>query len=117
MEQRRIGHVIDIVVVFPSGLISLPLRHLPLKTPHLLVFPNDPRACRWRPWTNASISSRSSVEYVSKAANVALELRLVPRQLQARTDPALMERALRNLIENARRYTPIWSLSSSERCE
>jgi PAS domain S-box-containing protein len=40
-----------------------------------------------------------------KAANLALDLRCAPKRLHVRTDPALLARALRNLIENALRYT------------
>jgi PAS domain S-box-containing protein len=48
---------------------------------------------------------RLSEEYTPKAAEKGLALRQFPRGLQARVDPALLERALRNLIENALRYT------------
>ena len=53
-----------------------------------------------------ALVSRLAFEYGPKAANMALELRPVPRGLHALTDPALLERALRNFIENALRYTP-----------
>lgn len=53
------------------------------------------------------IVSKFAAEYEPKAASMALELRCVPRNLQVRTDPALLGRALRNLIENALRYTLI----------
>jgi PAS domain S-box-containing protein len=51
------------------------------------------------------IVRKFAAEYEPKAASMALELRCVPRKLQARTDPALLGRVLRNLIENALRYT------------
>jgi PAS domain S-box-containing protein len=51
------------------------------------------------------VVSKLTAEYAPKAVSMALELRCVPRNLQARTDPALLGRALRNLVENALRYT------------
>ena len=44
-------------------------------------------------------------EYAPRAAGDGLELRHAPRALRARTDVVLLERILRNLIENALRYT------------
>jgi PAS domain S-box-containing protein len=48
---------------------------------------------------------RLAGEYGPKAAAQSLSLRLASRAESVRTDPALFERALRNLIENALRYT------------
>jgi PAS domain S-box-containing protein len=48
---------------------------------------------------------RLAREYAPRAAEVGLVLRHVPRVVLARTDVALLERILRNLIENALRYT------------
>jgi PAS domain S-box-containing protein len=48
---------------------------------------------------------RLTTEYEPKAASAGLELRQVPRRSRVRTDPVLLERMLRNLIENALRYT------------
>jgi len=48
---------------------------------------------------------RLSREYRPGAANRGLEIRVSRRRLRARTDAALLERMLRNLIENALRYT------------
>lgn len=45
-------------------------------------------------------------EYRLRAADQGIELRHVPCGLRAHTDPALLERILRNLVENALRYTP-----------
>ena len=48
---------------------------------------------------------RLADEYVPRAAAIGLELRHVTHTLLVRTDVALLERILRNLIENALRYT------------
>jgi PAS domain S-box-containing protein len=44
-------------------------------------------------------------EYAPRAAEVGLVLRAAPQALYAWTDAALLERILRNLLENALRYT------------
>jgi len=51
------------------------------------------------------LCERLAAEYDSKADAVGLHMRARPLDLHARTDPALLERVLRNLIENALRYT------------
>jgi signal transduction histidine kinase len=48
--------------------------------------------------------ARLAVEYRAKAASEGLELRVIARDFCVRTDKALFERAVRNLIENALRY-------------
>ena len=48
---------------------------------------------------------RLAREYAPRAAADGLVLRHAPRAVRARTDAALLERILRNLIENALRYT------------
>ncbi|CAO3382542.1 PAS domain S-box protein [Azospirillum argentinense] len=48
---------------------------------------------------------RLAAEYGPQADGQGLRLRVVPTSLWARTDPMLLERILRNLIENALRYT------------
>jgi two-component system, sensor histidine kinase len=48
---------------------------------------------------------RLDAEYTPKASNKGLGFRAPPQGARVRTDPALLERALRNLIENAMRYT------------
>lgn len=44
-------------------------------------------------------------EYAPRAAAKGLELRLAPRRIFVRSDARLLARAIRNLIENALRYT------------
>lgn len=51
------------------------------------------------------IVSRLAREYAPRAAADGLALRCRPRDLRARTDAILLERILRNLLENALRYT------------
>nr|WP_281418468.1 MHYT domain-containing protein [Azospirillum soli] len=48
---------------------------------------------------------RLAGEYAPRAAEAGLTLRHVPTNRWTRSDPALLERILRNLIENAIRYT------------
>jgi signal transduction histidine kinase/CheY-like chemotaxis protein len=48
---------------------------------------------------------RLADEYAPRAASKGLDLRCSPRRLFAKTDPNLLGRILRNLIENALRYT------------
>ncbi len=52
-----------------------------------------------------ALLARLGGEYRAKAADMGLGLRMARREFFVRTDPALLERALRNLIENAIRYT------------
>jgi PAS domain S-box-containing protein len=54
----------------------------------------------------SALIDRMAREYGPRAAAVGLDLRHASRVLLARTDAALLERMLRNLIENALRYTP-----------
>jgi len=48
---------------------------------------------------------RLAREYQRRAANCGLDMRCAPRALLAGTDSTLLERMLRNLIENSLRYT------------
>jgi CheY-like chemotaxis protein len=53
----------------------------------------------------AALLGRLIAEYQTKAETKGLQLRFVPNRLQTFVDPSLLERALRNFIENALRYT------------
>ncbi len=48
---------------------------------------------------------RMRTEYADRAAEVGLKLRVVPCSLTVLSDPLLLDRMLRNLIENALRFT------------
>jgi PAS domain S-box-containing protein len=54
----------------------------------------------------AALLGRLCVEYKTKAEAKGVDLRFVPNELHTLADPTLLERALRNLIENAIRFTP-----------
>jgi len=49
---------------------------------------------------------RLAAEYRPRAAQIGLRLRFTPCSLRARADRDMVERILRNLLENALRYTP-----------
>ncbi len=51
------------------------------------------------------VLGRLVAEYAPRAAQKGLELHAVPTRAWVRTDPSHLERILRNLIENALRYT------------
>ncbi len=52
-----------------------------------------------------ALVGRLAVEYAPKAASKGLEFRVAPQRLGGHADTNLLERTLRNLIENALRYT------------
>ncbi len=52
-----------------------------------------------------ALLTRLVTEYAVVAAEKGLRVRMVPRAVTVSSDPVLLERALRNLIENALRYT------------
>ena len=53
----------------------------------------------------SGLCQRLADEYAPKAAALGLDLRVRTLDVCARTDPVLLERVLRNLVENALRYT------------
>ena len=53
----------------------------------------------------AAMLRRLALEYQPKADKVGLVLRVAAPRLWASADPALLERAIRNLVDNAIRYT------------
>ncbi|WP_207458750.1 ATP-binding protein [Azospirillum sp. SYSU D00513] len=53
----------------------------------------------------SDLLSRLEGEYNLRGAESGIAVRVVPCTLSVRTDPALLERMLRNLLENALRYT------------
>ncbi|HXP96023.1 MAG TPA: hybrid sensor histidine kinase/response regulator, partial [Telmatospirillum sp.] len=53
-----------------------------------------------------SLLGRLADEYRLRAEHLSLDFRLIPTSVHVRTDPVLIERVLRNLLENALRYCP-----------
>ncbi len=62
-------------------------------------------AAEIRPVVLGEMLRRLAVEYEGRVREKALAIRVVPSRLSVTTDPMLLERVLRNLIENAIRYT------------
>ena len=58
-----------------------------------------------RPVPASAVLQGLAAEYRLRAEEKGLRFRAVPSSLTLRTDPALLERVLRNLLENALRYT------------
>lgn len=80
--QRLLGALLDISRL-DAGVVAPEVQAIPL----------------------ASIFERLRAEYAMKAAERGLSLRMVAPGAWTRTDPTLLERILRNLIENSLRYT------------
>ncbi|HYG88771.1 MAG TPA: ATP-binding protein [Azospirillum sp.] len=62
-------------------------------------------AVQVRPVRVSDVFDALETEYRLRASEKGLDLRTVRSSLTLRTDPALLERILRNLLENALRYT------------
>ena len=58
-----------------------------------------------RPVEVGALIEQTSKEYQARASKKSLRLHARPRAIWASSDPALLQRALRNLIENALAYT------------
>ncbi len=80
-----------------KGLLDGLLDMSRLESGKIAVTPTDVRL--------GQLLGRLIAEYAPRAAQKGLELRGVPTRAWVRTDPAHLERILRNLIENALRYT------------
>ncbi len=64
-----------------------------------------------------ALLDRLTAEYRLRAEIKGLKLRVVPTRLRTFVDPSLLERVMRNLIDNALRYTPEGSvLVGARRC-
>jgi len=83
-----------------SGLTGLLTSILDMSRLDAGVVEAEPRAVDL-----AEVLRRLAGEYRAKAQAQGLKLRCVPGRFHVFVDPALLERALRNLLENALRYT------------
>ena len=80
-----------------KGLLDGLLDMSRLESGKIAVNPTDVRL--------GQVLGRLVAEYAPRAAQKGLELRAVPTRAWVRTDPSHLERILRNMIENALRYT------------
>jgi len=80
-----------------KGLLDGLLDMSRLESGKIAVNPTDVRL--------GQLLGRLVAEYAPRAAQKGLELRAVPTRAWVRTDPSHLERILRNMIENALRYT------------
>ncbi|WP_449230620.1 PAS domain-containing protein [Azospirillum doebereinerae] len=91
LESMRQG--LDSLKTLLDGLLDMSR----LESGKIAVAPTDVRLNQ--------LLGRLVVEYGPRAAQKGLELRAIPTRAWVRTDPAHLERILRNLVENALRYT------------
>lgn len=90
---ERINDSLDALRMLLDGILDISKLDAGAVVPEVVAFPIG------------SILRRLGDEYRLQAAQRHLELRVVGSAAQVRSDPALLERILRNLIENALRYT------------
>jgi signal transduction histidine kinase len=85
--------VLDGLKLLLDGLLDVSKLDSGLVVPELAPVPLGP------------LFERMRNEYTGRAAQAGLKLTVVPCSLTVRSDPMLLERMLRNLIENAIRFT------------
>lgn len=89
----RLNQAIEALSTLLDALLDVSKLDAGIITPDVADIPVD------------SVLDRLAGDYAGQAATHNLRLRRVPTRAKVRTDPALLERILRNLIENALRYT------------
>ena len=89
----RMRHALDTLKALLDGLLDMSR----LESGKLEVRPAEVRLNQ--------VLGRLVAEYEPRARQKGLTLRTIPTSAWVRTDPALLERILRNFIENALRYT------------
>ena len=87
------NQALDALKVLLDSLLDVSRLDAGIIAPHMVAFAAD------------DLLGRLAGEYAVQAAGKGLTLRVVPTRGWLRSDPALLERVLRNLMENALRYT------------
>jgi PAS domain S-box-containing protein len=91
-------HALDALKLLLDGLLDMSKLDAGLVAPQFEDVPLAP------------ILGRLADEYGRRAANLGLKFRYVPTMAVVRSDPVLLERMLRSLMDNALRFTPFGTI-------